>query len=78
LDVDEREIGTMLLRLFDASDAGFSLGHHDESVPLEQLTRGSSEVVVVVDEENPTGHETIVPAPEAGRSVAGPTLSSTR
>jgi hypothetical protein len=45
---------------------------------LEQLTRGSSEVAVVVDEENPTRHEAIVPAHAAMRSVAGPTLSSAR
>jgi hypothetical protein len=45
---------------------------------LEQLTRGSPEVRVVVDNENATRHETIVPADAAMRSVAGPTLSSTR
>ena len=42
---------------------------------LEQLTRGRPEVRVVVDDENPTRHETIVPSDRDLRSVAGPTLS---
>jgi hypothetical protein len=41
---------------------------------LEQLTYGSSEVAVVVDEENPARHEPIVPAHTAMRSVASPTI----
>jgi hypothetical protein len=45
---------------------------------LEQLTRGCPEVGVVVDDENTMRHEAIVPAHGAMRSVAGPTLSSTR
>jgi hypothetical protein len=57
LNIDEHEVGTVLLRPFDAADARFGFGHHEESVALEELTRGSAEVAVVVDEENTTGHE---------------------
>ena len=66
----------MLLRPFDAADASVGLGHDSESMTLEQLTRGSSKVAVVVDEKDTTGHEKIVPAHTAMRSVAGSTLSS--
>jgi hypothetical protein len=45
---------------------------------LEQLTRDCPEVAVVVDDENSTGYEAIVPAEGALRSVAGPTVSSAR
>ena len=68
----------MLLRPFDAADAGLCFGDHSESIALEQLTRGCPEVGVVVDEKNPTRHEAIVPAHAAMRSVAGPTVSSAR
>jgi len=78
LNVDEHQVGTVLLRLLDGAGAGFCLGHHGESMALQQLTRGSSEVAVVVDEKNPAGHGAIVPAHAAMRSVAGPTLSSAR
>jgi hypothetical protein len=47
-------------------------------VALEQLTRDRPEGGVVVDDENTTRHEPIVPAHVAMRSVAGPTLSAAR
>src|SRR6266550_938432 len=37
LDVEKNEVGTVLLRLCDAADAGFGFGHDDESMTLEQL-----------------------------------------
>ncbi len=78
LDVEENEIGSVLLRLCDAADAGVGLGDDDEFVALEKLTRGSPEVSVVVDDENAARDEAIVPAQGAMRSVAGPTLCSAR
>jgi hypothetical protein len=52
LDIEKNEVRTVLLRPFDAVDASFGLGHHKESMALEQLTRDFPEVAVVVDEEN--------------------------
>jgi hypothetical protein len=43
---------------------------------FEEQTRGFSEVAVVVDEENPTRHDAILPAHATMHSVASPTIST--
>ena len=55
LNIDEHQVGTVLLRPFDPAVAGFRLRRRRESMALEQLTRGWPEVAVVVDEEDTTG-----------------------
>ena len=35
LNIDERQIETVLLRAFDAGGASFGLGHHGEAMALE-------------------------------------------
>src|SRR4051794_21192112 len=74
LNIEQHQVRTVLQRPFDGAGAGFCLRDHRESMALEQLTRRFPEAAVVVDEENATSHQAIVPAHAAGRSVAGPTL----
>jgi hypothetical protein len=74
LHIDDRQIGTILLRLPKAACSVPGLGYDDKTAPLQQLTCGRAESSVVVDDENAATHETILPAQVAIRSVASSTL----
>jgi hypothetical protein len=74
LNIDDRQIGTVLLRLPKAACTVSGFGYDDKTASLEQLTCGRAEGCVVVDDQNAATHERILPAQVAIRSVASPTL----